>query len=102
LLAGIFVLLPDPPISIKGDAMATEETYAKLTEILRDTFDDDSIVARPELTAKQVDGWTSIVHVRLMITVEKAFGVRFLASQMAALKNVGDLAALIESEQARR
>jgi len=78
--------------------MSTDQIYTKLTDILRDVFDDDSLVARPDLTAKQVEGWNSVAHVRLMITVEKAFGVRFLASQMAGLKNVGDLAALIESE----
>jgi len=78
--------------------MTLDAIYAKLTEILRDVFDDDTIVAGPDLTASQVDGWDSFAHLRVMFTVEKTFGVSFSASQMAGLKNVGELAQLIESK----
>ena len=37
-----------------------------------------------------------------MFTVEKAFGVDFAAAQIAELKNVGDLATLIESKVAAK
>ena len=43
----------------------------------------------------QTDGWDSLRHVRLVLTVEKAFGTRFPASEVANLKNVGELVALI-------
>lgn len=81
--------------------MALDAVYQRLTEILRDVFDDDTIVARPDLTADQVDGWDSFAHLRLIFTVEKAFGVSFAASQISALQNVGDLANLIEARAAR-
>jgi acyl carrier protein len=79
-----------------------DSIYAKLTEILREVFDDDTITATPELTAGQVEGWDSFAHLRVMFTVEQAFGVSFSASQMSGLKNVGELAALIESRLAAR
>jgi acyl carrier protein len=71
--------------------------YDRLTGILRDVFDDDDLVARPDLTADQVDGWDSFAHLRLMFAVEKAFKVNFAASQIASLKNVGELVELIEA-----
>ncbi len=70
--------------------------YAKLTEIFHDLFDDDSIEVTPELTAKDVDGWDSLAHIRLIITIEKAFKVKFSTSEIAKLEKVGDLAALIQ------
>ena len=76
--------------------------YERLTELLRDVFDDDSLVARPDLTADQVAGWDSFAHLRLIFAVEKAFGVKFAASQISSLKNVGELAALIEKTIAKR
>jgi acyl carrier protein len=82
--------------------MTLDSIYAKLTEILRDVFDDDTIVAGPDLTAGQVDGWDSFAHLRVMFTVEQSFGVSFSAQQMAGLKNVGELAELIESKLATR
>lgn len=75
--------------------MSHEPIYEKLTEILQDVFDDDTIVARPDLTADQVDGWDSFAHLRLMLTVERTFKVKFTAAQISSLKNVGDLAELI-------
>lgn len=82
--------------------MTLDEVYAKLTEILREVFDDDTIVAGPTLTAQQVDGWDSFAHLRVMFTVEQTFGVSFSAQQMAGLKNVGELAELIESKLAAK
>ena len=57
--------------------MSLDGVYQKLTEILRDVFDEDALVAVPELTADQVDGWDSFAHLRLIFAVEKSFGVRF-------------------------
>lgn len=82
--------------------MPPEEIYEKLTGILQDVFDDDTIVAKPDLTAAEVSGWDSLAHLRVMFTVSKAFGVDFAAAQISELKNVGDLATLIESKLAAK
>jgi len=72
----------------------------RLTSIFREVFDDDELVLRPELTANDVDGWDSLAHIRLILTVQKAFGVKFSAVEMSRLKNVGDLIALTKHKQA--
>lgn len=72
--------------------------YTKLTEIFHDVFDDDEIVLSPQMTASDVDGWDSLKHVRLILSVEKGFGVRFSASEVSHMKNVGDLAGQIASK----
>jgi len=78
--------------------METGEIYKKLNTVFEDVFDDDSIVVRPELSADDVDGWDSLTHIRLILTVEKAFNVKFSASEIGKLKNVGGLAELIRSK----
>jgi acyl carrier protein len=72
--------------------------YAKLTDIFQDVLDNDEIVLAPELTAGQVDGWDSLAHVRLILTIERAFHISFTASEIGRLKNVGELAGLIEAK----
>jgi acyl carrier protein len=69
--------------------------YATLTKVFREVFDDD-IELRPDLSAKEVEGWDSVTHLRLMLTVERAFHVKFSTSDLGALKDVGDLVLLIE------
>ncbi len=74
------------------------DIYARLTPIFRDVFDDDELEIGPSTTAADVDGWDSFSHIRLVVAVEKAFGVKFTASEIAALKNVGEFADLIAAK----
>lgn len=71
--------------------------YDRLTSVFHDVFDDDTIEVSPQLTAKDVDGWDSLTHIRLILSVEKAFGIKFTTSEIGKLENVGDLAALIRA-----
>ena len=71
--------------------------YAKLTEIFQDIFDDESITAMPALSAKDVDGWDSLTHIRLILTIEKAFKVKFSTSEIGKMQSVADLVALIKA-----
>jgi acyl carrier protein len=70
--------------------------YERLTQVLMDVFDDDTIKATPQLSAKDVDGWDSLTHIRLILTIEKVFNVKFTTSEIGKLENVGDLVALIK------
>ncbi len=79
-------------------SMDTAQIYAKLADVFEDVFDDDSIRVTPTLSAEDVAGWDSLTHIRLMLTVERAFKVKFLTSEIASLKNVGDLVALIQTK----
>lgn len=75
--------------------MTIENIYERLTKILQDVFDEDDVVARPELTADEVEGWDSFAHLRLIIAVEREFGVAFSAAEVDSLANVGELAELV-------
>jgi len=74
------------------------DIYAKLTPIFHSVFDDEDIVVTPQLTADDVDGWDSLTHIRLMLSVQKAFNVRFAAAEIVALKNVEDLVRVIREK----
>ena len=76
----------------------SEEIYSRLQSVFAEVFDDDSIVVGPELTADQVDEWDSLSHIRLVISVEQEFGIKFPTTGVMDLKNVGELADLLENE----
>ena len=71
--------------------------YERVAQIFADVFDEDSITITPELSAKDVDCWDSLTHVRLILTVEKAFKIKFSTSEIGKLQNVGDLVSLIKA-----
>ncbi len=79
-----------------------EGQLEKLNQVFQNVFDDDEIQITPQTTAKDVEGWDSLMHVTLVVNVEKAFQVKFSSTEVASLKNVGDLLALIESRTSAR
>ena len=80
--------------------VATPRIYERLTETMRKVFRNNELVATEDLVAQQVPGWDSLGHVRFLVEVEKAFSVRFLATEISNLRTVGHLARLIENKQA--
>ena len=82
--------------------MADHKTFEELTRIFQDVFDSDDVVAAPALTAADIPGWDSLVNVRLFLALEEELKIRFGAAEMAHLKNVGELADLIEKKRAAR
>jgi len=77
--------------------MDESQIYVRLGEIFQDVFDEDTIKLTPQLSAKDVDGWDSLTHIRLILTIEKVFKIKFSTSEIGKLGNVGDLVALIEA-----
>lgn len=75
--------------------MQQDAIYAKLSDVFEEVFDEE-IELSPELTAEDVDGWDSITHIRLILSIEEAFGIKFAAAEVGEPKNVGDLVEMIE------
>ena len=69
---------------------------------LQTLFDDlflEPVTVTPALSAKDVPEWDSLMHISLVVSVEKAFGVRFRVGEVEATKNVGEFADLIVKRQ---
>jgi len=78
--------------------MEKTQVFSKLTTVFREVFDEDELNLTPQTTADDVDGWDSLSHIRLVLAVSRAFGVKFSASEIGNLKNVGEFADLIEKK----
>jgi len=75
------------------------DIWQRLTTVFRDIFDDDSIVIRPETTAKDIEGWDSLSNIELLVAIEKAFSaVKFNTGEVVNLRNVGEMVAAIKQK----
>jgi acyl carrier protein len=72
-----------------------QEIETQLNSIFCEVFDDEQIVIARNMTADDIDEWDSMSHIRLVLSVEKVFGVKFSSAEIGALKNVGDFIDLI-------
>jgi acyl carrier protein len=66
-------------------------TLNDLQQVFRTVFDDPDLVIAPETTANDVDGWDSLSHINLVLSVEQRFQVRLGTKELLTMKNVGDL-----------
>ncbi len=73
--------------------------HEQLQDVFRDVFGDDQIVLRDEMTASDIDGWDSMMHINLIIATESRFGIKFALAEISGLKepgqNVGNFVQLI-------
>ena len=74
------------------------EIYHDLTEIFADVFMRDDIELSPALTAKDVKGWDSFKQIEIIMASEEKWGIKFNTRELDALRNVGDLAKMIETK----
>ena len=76
--------------------MKEDMIYEKVNEIFRDVFDEEELCVTEETTSADIEGWDSLVHVNLVISIEKYFGIKFKMEEFTALKNVGAMVKLID------
>ncbi len=80
--------------------MTNEAILEKLQVIFQDLFDDDSLSLTMETTADDVEDWDSLMHINLIMTVEKEFGVKFALGEREDMKNIGEMVELIKKKSA--
>ncbi|MDR0851636.1 MAG: acyl carrier protein [Clostridiales Family XIII bacterium] len=71
--------------------MEREAAFEKLTEILRDIFDNETLDVFETTTAKDIDGWDSLMHLQIISEIEDQFGIKFTMGEIQGFLNVGDL-----------
>lgn len=76
--------------------MSREELFKTLNEVFRDVFDDEDIVVTEQTTADDIEDWDSLEHINLLAAIEQEFGMKFSMGQVVTMKNVGEMADIIE------
>ena len=81
--------------------MNQTDVIAKLQTIFDDLF-LEPVSLTPTLSAKDVPEWDSLMHISLVLAVEKAFAVRFRVGEVETTRNVGEFADLIAKRTQER
>lgn len=75
--------------------MSEAAIYAFLTDTFHDVFMRDDILLKPELTAKDVEGWDSFKQIEILLATEERFGIKFSTREVDSLQSIGDLVRLV-------
>jgi acyl carrier protein len=78
------------------------DTRATVRKVFREVFDDPTIELRDDMTADHIDGWDSMMHINLIVALERALGIKFATAEISKTKEpgqtVGSFVAMIESK----
>lgn len=78
--------------------MAAESLIEEVQEIMVDVFDLDDLQIDETTTAEDIEEWDSLSHIRLIVAVERKFGIKFKNSEIEGLMNVGGFVSMIETK----
>jgi acyl carrier protein len=78
-----------------------EDVFSKLSKIFEEVMDIDEVDLHDDTTAADIEEWDSLSHVRLIVSVERSFGIRFTNKEVEQLRTVGELVdAILEKKAA--
>ncbi len=73
-----------------------KEVMKTLNAIFREVFDDATLVIDEHTTANDIEDWDSLEQINLILACQERFGLTFDMSEVERMKNVGDMAEMIE------
>lgn len=79
--------------------IADNDLMSRLTGVFQSVFGDRTLSLSMVTTANDVEGWDSLMHINLIVAIEREFKIRFTTRDIAGLKNVGELMDLIVLKQ---
>ena len=74
--------------------MTRETVIARLQPIFREIL-DPAIVVTEDLDASKVPQWDSLNHISLIVAIESDFDIELSVSELASLRDVGDMVRLL-------
>lgn len=81
-------------------AMPRDEILAILIDCARKAFGEPELAFEESTRFDEIEAWDSANHLRMVVSMERAFGIRFANADLMRLDVVGDLSAVIERRYA--
>jgi acyl carrier protein len=78
--------------------LLSETTFERIARIVRTTFRLPSeSPLLPSTTSEDIDGWDSLTHSILIMSVEEEFEIELPFDRVFTLRDLGDLAELVQA-----
>ena len=72
-----------------------EEILKKISPIFIKIFKNKKLKIKLNSSAKTIKNWDSLAHINIILNIERMFKIKFKVSEIAELKNVGEMIDLI-------
>ena len=71
------------------------EVRQRLNSVFQEVFDDEAVEIFDEMVASDLEEWDSVMHISLVMAIEKAFDIELNAADIGRLNNIGAMVDLL-------
>ena len=72
----------------------------RLQEIFREVFDNQNITITENTSHEEIEDWDSFNHVKLILSLEEAFDIKFDVEEVVELDKVSDIINAVKNKKA--
>ncbi len=78
--------------------MNEAQILAVVQNVFRDVFDVEDLIISNETNSEHIEDWDSLMHINLVVAIEKELKIKFNLLELQDLKNVGEMVKLIQDK----
>ena len=75
--------------------MCREEILEDIQDIMQTIFDDENLHINYETSRADIEEWDSLSHIRIILSVEKRFNIKFDVDESVLIETVEDFVSAI-------
>ena len=79
--------------------MKEEQIIVGIIKVLEENLKLNNLKIKREMQAYDFEGWDSLAHIGIIISLEEQFKIRFSIGEISNLKNIGELIDLIKKKK---
>ena len=79
--------------------MQEKQIIDGITKVLERDLKLNNLLIKREMQAYDFEGWDSLAHIGIIISLEEEFKLRFSIGEITNLKNIGELIDLIKKKK---
>ena len=82
-------------VHVSDNLSDSDVILAKLQDVFRAELDDEDLVIAPDTSQKNLKGWDSLAHIRLVSGIENEFDIQFSLAEIEQINSVRQFVQLI-------
>ena len=79
--------------------MKEDEIINGILKVLEENLKLKNLEIKKEMQAHDFEGWDSLAHIGIIISLEEEFNLKFSIGEITSLKNIGELIDLIKKKK---
>ena len=75
-----------------------QKIFTEIQSIVRKVINDDKVIIKMDSTATEIKGWDSLAHIRILVSIEKLYSIKFNLIEMQNVQDISEFVRLIKQK----